>query len=209
MNSMEDPKSQLDIEKLSKVLSNLNTLYHEKLDQLEDLRQEIGDLRNTINLLNEVLSKRSFSSASDLIQGSMVANTEENLEKLATHYFDGFPPSRHMSDSKLERKIYANEENSLICVLNFKDFKNVEIKFLNPQEREIQEASDSFLSIFIKGALLELKGNNPDIEVKYTHDNASGFIQKITISGVKSVEECDLIEDKIRELLSQEIELSE
>jgi len=83
-----------------------------------------------------------------------------------------------------------------LCVLNLYDFKRVEIKFIDPENRAIQETSERFINVFLKGALIRIKENNPNLSINYQH---------ITISNLSSIEDYDLITEKIRELLAREM----
>ncbi|GAH98321.1 unnamed protein product, partial [marine sediment metagenome] len=46
------------------------------------------------------------------------------------------------------------------------DFKKVEIKFIDPEIRGIQETSGNFINIFLKGALIKIKENNPNRDIR-------------------------------------------
>ncbi|MHA2290353.1 MAG: hypothetical protein ACXABG_16320, partial [Promethearchaeota archaeon] len=95
------------------------------------------------------------------------------------------------------------EAENLLCVLNLYDFKKVEIKFIDPEKRGIQETSSNFINVFLKGALIKIKENNPNLSISYRFKNVDK-IEYIIISNLSSIEDYDLITEKIRELLALE-----
>ena len=75
-------------------------------------------------------------------------------------------------------------------------------KNIDPEKREIQETSENFITIFLKGALIKIKENNPNLSINYTFFKSSDKVEYIHISNLSSIEDYDLITDKIRELLA-------
>ncbi len=92
----------------------------------------------------------------------------------------------------------------MLCILNFSDLNHLHIKFISPENSLIRETSEIFINIFLKGALIKIKEDNPDLSLEYDYYKESDIIEKIKISNLKSVVEFDLITTKIRELLASE-----
>ncbi len=117
-------------------------------------------------------------------------------------------PEEKVKGTNIKRKIFSKgkeKESKLLCILNFLDFNKVEIKFIDPLDREIRETSEDFISIFLRGALLKIKDNNPDLDLSYDYFKNSKLIECIMISNLKTIQEFDLITSKMRELLAKEI----
>ncbi|GAG97188.1 unnamed protein product, partial [marine sediment metagenome] len=74
----------------------------------------------------------------------------------------------------------------------------------DPENRAIQETSERFINVFLKGALIRIKENNPNLSISYRFKNTDK-IEYITISNLSSIEDYDLITEKIRELLAREM----
>ena len=71
MKSMDLGEDKTEIEKLSQMLSKIQNLYYRKKDQLEELQQEITELRDVLNFLNSFISNKSFQSADKLYSESL------------------------------------------------------------------------------------------------------------------------------------------
>jgi len=198
---MESNKKENETEKLTRILSIVQNLYYKKIDQMEDLKLEISEIQSVLSNINSLISNQSFSSADELYskllsQGNKSADEYFN-EKISEEAFKG---------TNIKRKIFSNqnqEEENLLCVLNLYDFKNVEIKFIDPEKRGIQETSEKFINIFLKEALIKIKENNPNLSISYQFRNVDK-IEYINISNLSSIEDYDLITAKIRELLAFE-----
>ena len=89
-----------------------------------------------------------------------------------------------------------------MSILYFYDFHTVEIKFVNPEATAIREKTENFIRVFLKGALVEIKENNPHLVLKYEFYKDSDIIETIKISNLNSLHEFDLITEKLRELLT-------
>jgi len=199
---MDSINKENDTEKLTRILSVVQNLYYKKKEQLEDLELEISDLQSVLNQINSLISNKSFSSADELY------SKLQSLEKTPVDdYFKEEISEETFKGTNIKRKIFAdqnqNEEN-LLCVLNLYDFKRVEIKFIDPENRAIQETSERFINVFLKGALIRIKENNPNLSISYRFKNTDK-IEYITISNLSSIEDYDLITEKIRELLAREM----
>ncbi len=199
---MDSKDAENETEKLTKVLSIVQNLYYKKKEQLEDLKLEISELHTALDYMNSLISKQSFSSA-DQIYSKLLNREEKSIDD----YFKKDIIQEDFDGTNIKRKIFSsqnqNEEN-LICVLNLHDFKRVEIKFIDPEKREIQETSENFINVFLKGALIKIKENNPNLSINYTFFKKSDKVEFIHISNLSSIEDYDLITDKIRELLACE-----
>jgi len=196
MNVMDDRKRETDIEQLTLILSRIQDLYYKKKDQLEDLKAELDEIKEILDALNGLISNQSFTSADELYIQSL-----EGHETL----FDENIPKEKVKGTKIKRKIYSEgsqEQEELLAVLNFKDFNCIEIKFLAPEQRNIKETSENFISVFLKGALIQIKEKNPNLQREYQFYKDTDIIEKIIIRNIKSVEEYDLITSQIRRLLS-------
>ncbi|MFX1487530.1 MAG: hypothetical protein ACFFBI_00155 [Promethearchaeota archaeon] len=211
---MDLGENNTEIEKLSLMLSKLQNLYNNKQEQLEQLQLEISDLKEVLNFLQSLISNKSFQSADQIYMQSL-QRTEENPveeekieeETVEEQYFIEEVPKERAKGTIIKRKIFSSDndkEPKLICVLNFLDFNRVEIKLIDPQEISIEETSDEFMQIFLKGALVKIKDVNPDLDLKYDHFKNSNLIERITISNLKSIQEYDLITSKMRELLAKQ-----
>lgn len=198
MNSKEDDS---EIEKLTQVASKIQNLYYKKLEQLDELRLEIAELKEVMNDLNSTISDKSFHSADEIYSKSLKTLKKKSYED----YFVEEIPKEQVKGTIIKRKIFSKEEGDeevLLCVLNFIDMENIEIKFVNPELRAITEASEDFIKIFLKGALVKLKENHPNLDVNYEHLKNSEIIKLIKISNVNSIKAYDLITNKMRQLLT-------
>jgi len=204
MNSMDHKKEETDIQKLSSMLSKIQDLYYKKKEQLEELQLEISELRDIINYLNSLISNKSFYSADEIYTQTL--NKRKELSE--DDYFIEEIPRKKVKDTNIKRKIFSKEgekETNLLCILNFYDFNEVEIKFIEPETRYIKESSEDFVRIFLKGALIKIKESNPNLSVSYGYFKNSDMIESMNISNLNSIKEYDLITSKIRELLASEI----
>ncbi len=199
---MDSNNKENETEKLTRILSVVQNLYYKKKEQLEDLELEISDLQSVLNQINALISNKSFSSADELY------TKLQSLEKKPVDdYFNEEISEETFKGTNIKRKIFANQnqkDESLLCVLNLYDFKRVEIKFIDPENRAIQETSERFINVFLKGALIRIKENNPNLSISYRFKNTDK-IEYITISNLSSIEDYDLITEKIRELLAREM----
>ena len=200
MKSMDSKDIENETEKLTKILSLVQNLYYKKKEQLDDLKLEISELHTVLDYINSLISKQSFSSADEIY--SKLLNREE---KSIDDYFKKDVSQEDFNGTNIKRKIFSsqneNDEN-LLCVLNLYDFKRVEIKIINPEKRGIKETSENFINVFLKGALIKIKENNPNLSINYTFFKNSDKVEYIHISNLSSIEDYDLITDKIRELLA-------
>ena len=197
-------KEETDIQKLSSMLSKIQDLYYKKKEQLEELQLEISELRDIINYLNSLISNKSFYSADEIYTQTL----NRRKELIEDDYFIEEIPKEKVKGTNIKRKIFSKEsekETNLLCVLNFHDFNKVEIKFIDPERQFIKESSEDFVRIFLKGALIKIKENNPNISVSYGYFKNSDMIESMNISNLNSIKEYDLITSKIRELLTTEI----
>ncbi len=204
MNSMDHKKEETDIQKLSSMLSKIQDLYYKKKEQLEELQLEISELRDIINYLNSLISNKSFYSADEIYTKTL--NKRKELSE--DDYFIEEIPREKVKDTNIKRKIFSKEdekETNLLCILNFYDFNEVEIKFIEPETRYIKESSEDFVRIFLKGALIKIKESNPTLSVSYNYYKNTDMIERMNISNLNSIKEYDLITSKIRELLASEI----
>ena len=226
---MDLRENDVEIEKLSQILTKLQNIYYAKMEQIEQLQLEISDLKEVLNFLQSLISNKSFQSADQIYIQSLQRTErkpvrEERIEKepvedqyfveqriekepVEDQYFVEEIPKERAEGTKIKRKIFSidnDKEPKLLCVLNFFDFNRVEIKLINPQERFLEETSDEFMRIFLKGALVKIKDVNPDLDLKYDHFKNSNLIERITISNLKSIQEYDLITSKMRELLAKQ-----
>ena len=195
---MESNNKDNETEKLSRILSIVQNLYYKKKEQLDDLKLEISDLQAVLTDINSLVSNQSFSSAEELYSKSHSQET-----KSIDEYFNEEISEEAFKGTNIKRKIFSSqdqEEENLVCVLNLYDFKKVEIKFIDPEKRGIQETSGNFINIFLKGALIKIKENNPNLSISYRFKNIDK-IEYISISNLSSIEDYDLITEKIRELL--------
>ncbi len=199
---MDSNNKENETEKLTRILSVVQNLYYKKKEQLEDLELEISDLQSVLNQINALISNKSFSSADELY--TKIQSLEK---KTVDDYFKEEISEETFKGTNIKRKIFANQnqkEENLLCVLNLYDFKRVEIKFIDPENRAIQETSERFINVFLKGALIRIKENNPNLSISYRFKNTDK-IEYITISNLSSIEDYDLITEKIRELLAREM----
>ncbi|MFX1314756.1 MAG: hypothetical protein ACFE9T_02760 [Promethearchaeota archaeon] len=202
---MNRKEEEIDIQKLSLMFSKIQKLYYKKKEQLEELQLEISELKDILSYLNSLVSNKSFHSA-DEIYAKAIAKRGEELNK--DEYFIEEIPKEKVQGTNIKRKIFSKEgtkETDLLCVLNFYNLNEVEIKFIEPKTRSIRESSEDFVRIFLKEALIKIKENNPSLSVSYSFFKDSDIIESMNISNLNSIKEYDLIESKIRELLAPEI----
>ncbi|MHA1804228.1 MAG: hypothetical protein ACTSU4_06785 [Promethearchaeota archaeon] len=203
---MEQKKDSKEIEKLSAILSHLNQLYIKKKEELEQLKNEIEQFREIIIELNKIVSNKSFQSADQILfQELKEGLREEELKEIEETYFREPLPKELLKDTFIKRKIFSNDEKrELLCILNFKDFNTVEIKFQDPELRAIKETSEKFLEIFVKGALVPIKEKNPAMELTYHFYKNTDIIDRITIQNLNTIGEFDMITSKISEFFQEE-----
>ncbi|MFX1376701.1 MAG: hypothetical protein ACFFA0_12905 [Promethearchaeota archaeon] len=202
---MDIGDNKTEIEKLSLLLSKIQNLYYKKKDQLEELQTEITELREVLNFLNSLISNKSFQGADEIYSKSLQEVESKTAEE---RYFVEEMPKDRVKGTNIKRKIFSKEkdnESKLLCILNFLDFNEVEIKLIDPMDRSIRETSEDFITVFLKGALLKIKDNNPGLSLNYEYFKNSKLIEQIKISNLKSIQEFDLITSKIRELLAKEV----
>ncbi|MFX0033257.1 MAG: hypothetical protein ACFE8E_13755 [Candidatus Hodarchaeota archaeon] len=185
--------NEKETEKLIKVLSLLQNIYNKKQEQLEDLQLEIKELHGIINNLNSIISNQSFTSADEIY-----------AKLLSEEYFKEGISEEKFKGTNIKRKIFSPDEKDLLCVLNFYDFKRLEIKFIDPEIRDIKETSEDFINLFLKGALIKIKERYPNLSVNYSFYKNTDKIEYIHISNLNSIEDYDLITEKIRVLLASE-----
>ncbi len=199
MNLMNNSKTAKDIEKLTKILSKVQMLYYRKKEQLEELKDEINDLKKVLDLLNSLISEKSFTSADDLYFQSLSDPEKFFTEKIAKEKVQG---------TQIKRKIFASDDNSnenLLSILEFNDMSNVFIKFIDPKMLGIKETSEQFIAIFLKEALVRIIEENPNLDVKYNFCKDSDIIESIEIKNLRNIKEFDLITAKVRELVLKSI----
>lgn len=193
MKTMGFTDNEKETEKLIKVLSLLQNIYNKKQEQLEDLQLEIKELHGIINNLNSIISNQSFTSADEIY-----------AKLLSEEYFKEGISEEKFKGTNIKRKIFSPDEKDLLCVLNFYDFKRLEIKFIDPEIRDIKETSEDFINLFLKGALIKIKERYPNLSVNYSFYKNTDKIEYIHISNLNSIEDYDLITEKIRVLLASE-----
>jgi hypothetical protein len=202
MTPSENSDKETETEKLTQMLSMLQNLYYKKKDQLAELQTEISEIHSILNYLNSIISTKSFSTA-DKIYPDLVKNSDITVED----YFKEDISEEKFKGTNIKRKIFSDKtqkEEDLLCILNLYDFKKVEIKFMNPEERAIKETSENFINLFLRGALIIIKENNPNLSVSYSFYKNTDKIEYIHISNLHSIKDYDLITEKIRELLACE-----
>ena len=200
MKSMDGHQDkEKEIEKLSKILSSIQNLYYKKKEQLDELQLEITELKEVLNHLNAIVSNKSFHSADELYHKAL--DTLEKQEVSVEEYFQEEIPVEKAKGTKIKRKIFSKDDQDLLCVLSFTDFNQIEIKFIDPDVRNIKETSEEFISIFLRGALIPIKEKHPELKLNYIGFKNSDIIEKIQITNITSINDYDLITDKIRELL--------
>ncbi|MHA2474312.1 MAG: hypothetical protein ACXAES_13890 [Promethearchaeota archaeon] len=204
---MDLGEDKTEIEKLSQMLSKIQNLYYKKKDQLEELQQEITELRDVLNFLNSFISNKSFQSADKLYSESLQKIIAQQPED---QYFVEEVPKERVKGTNIKRKIFANENENdkdakLLCVLNFLDFNQVEIKIVNPIDSPVRETSEEFIRIFLRGALLRIKDSNPELLLEYDHFKDTDLIECIKVLNLKSIQDYDLITSKMRELLAKQV----
>ncbi|MFX0038913.1 MAG: hypothetical protein ACFFCY_10195 [Promethearchaeota archaeon] len=201
-----DPKdTETEIEKLSRMLSKIQNLYYKKKEELEDLKLEINELRDVLNLLNSLISGKSFHSADEIYSNALIKKVDTENEE---DYFVEQISKEKVEGTNIKRKIFSKskgKDEELLCVLNFYDFNRVQIKFIDPEKRSIKETSEDFIHIFLKGALIKIKEDNPNLSIDYSYFKKSEFIENMNINGLKSIKDYDIITSKMRELLAKEL----
>jgi len=199
---MDSRDKDNETEKLTHILSSIQNLYYKKKEQLEELHTEITELQSILQYLNSVISNKSFSSA-DEIYSELLKESKPSIKD----YFNEEISEEDFKGTNIKRKIFSSEdqkEEDLLCILNFYDFKKLEIKFIDPETRSIKETSENFVNIFLKKALIKIKESNPNLSVSYNFFKNTDKIEYINISNLNSIKDYDLITSKIRELLSCE-----
>lgn len=195
-------ENENEIEGLSQILSKIQNLYYKKKNQLEELQTEISELKDVRNFLNSLISNKSFQSADEIYSKSLMKKEDDAIEE---NYFVEDLPKDKVEGTNIKRKIFSKDkenEEGLLCILNFFDLNHVEIKFLAPEKRSIKETSDDFIRIIIRGALIKIKETNPNMSLNYDYYKNTDLIESINITNISSINEYDLITAKIRELLA-------
>ncbi len=202
---MDFGDNKTEIEKLSQILSKIQNLYYKKNEQLEELQNEISDLREILNFLNSMISNKSFQSA-DIIYSKTLQEGDKKQDE--TQYFVNDISSERVKDTNIKRKIFSegnDKDSKLLGILNFLDLNKVQIKIIDPKDRKIRETSEAFIRTFLKEALLKIKDTNPDLALDYEYFKNTDIIECINITNLKSMGEFDLITSKMRELLTKQI----
>ena len=202
MTPSDNTGKERETEKLTQMLSMLQNLYYKKKDQLEELQNEISEIHSILNSLNSIITTKSFSTADEMFPDLLKKN---NI--LVEDYFKEDVSEDKFKGTNIKRKIFSDKkqkEENLLCILNLYDFKKVEIKFIDPESRAIKETSESFINLFLRGALIKIKENNPNLSVSYSFYKNTDKIEYIHISNLHSIKDYDLITEKIRELLACE-----
>ncbi len=222
MSSPDKKEKESDVEKLSIIGSTLQNLYYKKKEQIEALQQEISELRSILNAINSIVAVKSFCSADEFysnlleksnsrVENSPILNKVENiaeqtdLSKISTEdYFKEKFPKQNVKGTKLKRKIYSkeNDEGDLLCILNFFDFSEVEIKFIDPEKQTVKETNEAFINFFLMGALVHIKEKNQALVLNYDYYKNSDIIECIHILNLDSINDFDLITSKIKEFVS-------
>ena len=205
MKSMDPKDTENEIEKLSYMLSKIQTIYYKKKEQLDELKSEISELREVLNFLNSLISGKSFHSADEIYSKTLIKKADKSNEE---EYFVEQISKEKVEGTNIKRKIFSKskgEDEELLSILNFYDFNRVEIKLFAPEKRSIKETSEDFIRIFLKGALIKIKEDNPNLSLKYGYFKKTEFIENITITELRSIQEYDIITSKMRELLAKEI----
>ncbi|MFO8019973.1 MAG: hypothetical protein R6U96_15215 [Promethearchaeia archaeon] len=201
MNPSKKKENESEIVKLTNILSVLQDLYYKKKDQLEDLKDEIERIKEVIQDLKSVISPKSFVSADTMIKKEKEKpKQEENVDE----YFKEGLQKEKAQGTNIKRKIFSSEtkqDRKLLCILNFPNFSKVTVKILHPELTPIEESSEPFVKIFLKGALVKIKETNPELDIKYHYYKETDLIQRIEILNVKNVEEYDLITSQVQDLL--------
>ncbi|MFX0069967.1 MAG: hypothetical protein ACFFAO_02655 [Candidatus Hermodarchaeota archaeon] len=187
---MDEKEKNLSLEKLTRILSTIQDLYYKKNEQIEELQSEINDLKQIIDYLNSIVSNKSFHSADELYR-----------KEIMEDYLNEEVSSELTQGTELKRKIFSKDNKELLGVLKFIDNNKIEIKVLEPELRNIEESSEEFVNLFLRGALVPIKEKIPDLQLKYEYFKKTNFIEKITINNIKSIDDFDLISDKITQLL--------
>ena len=183
--SFEDDKGKNEIERLVEIHSKLKKQYYDKKEQIERLSVEIEELNDVLNQINKIIAGKSFTPASKLL------NAEEIFKEGIGAKGTG---------TLIKRKVFSNE-NKLLCILKFKDLKDVEIKIVDPKKSRIKEQSEIFISDFIQQILVKIKEKEPSLEMKIEKHENKEFIETIIIQNVNKLENFDLIELGIRRVL--------
>jgi len=202
MKSMDPRDKENETEKLTQILSMIQNLFYKKKEQIEELQLEITELQSILKYLTSVITTKSFTSADEIY-----SELEKKDQIYVKDYFKEDISEEDFKGTNIKRKIFSSEkqkEEDLLCVLNFYDFKKLEIKFMDPETRSIKETSEKFINLFLKGALIKIKESNPNLNVSYNFFKNTDKIEYIYISNLNSIKDYDLITGKIRELLSCE-----
>ena len=200
MKSMHSDDKEITAEKLTQVLIKLQDLYHQKKEQLEVLHQEINELHAIINNLTTVISNQSFTSADLLYSKSIIEK-----EKTSDDYFNENISDEEFKGTQIKRKIFSKENDDqehLLCILNFNDFNKLDIKFIEPEQSGIKETSEEFINLFLKEALVKIKDSTPDLSIEYDFLKNTNIIESIHINNLTKIHDYDLITEKVQELLS-------
>ncbi len=205
MKSMDPKDNENEIEKLSQMLSKLQDIYYKKKEHLKELELEISELREVLNFLSSLISGKSFHSADELYSQKVLKKTNSFSED---QYFVEEIPKEKVEGTNIKRKIFSKsnqKDDELLCILNCYGLNRVEIKIIDPEKREIKETSEDFIRVFLKGALIKIKDNNPNMSLNYDYFKSTELIEQINITNLGSIKEYDLITSKMRELLAKEI----
>ena len=62
------------------------------------------------------------------------------------------------------------------------------------------------MNVFLKGALIKIKETTPNLNVNYDFYKDTKLIEYININNLTSIKDYDLITDKIRELLTYQMD---
>jgi Leucine-rich repeat (LRR) protein len=173
-------------------------------DLVFPLMEELGQVKDSVSkkVLEEFESyNKGFEKPEHPEQENNSVAIVEQPFFVAEEYFSKEKVRESLRGTTLKRKLFNTANNDLLGVLYFKDFHDVEIKLLTPEAKPIREVSEEFIRIFLKGALIKIKEENPAISLEYTFFKNSDILERIKISNVRSIHDYDLITDKMQELL--------
>lgn len=148
-----------------------------KYEALDDLKEEIENLKIKIRDIEKLIGKTSFLSAEAMLEDKDIFEKAENSK---------------VQDIDFTRKIFSSSrENQLLTIVKFNGAR-LDVYFPNPQVTKLKATSEVYLNDLI-GPLLELKEKEPAMDISISKQNDQDLITKLTINGVGSYESAEYI----------------
>ena len=176
-----------EIKKLLGLRKSLSELVKSKQDQMEKLSEEIDMLSEKMNEISQMVSVRSFQSASSLLD-----DTDSFLEKREDVTFE---------NCSNVRKIFSHDDKTIATIR----FENNVVEIMFPFPGLTRITQEMYIEQFVKPVLLNIKKIETELKANMTQESKGNleFVRSISLENIKNFESFDLIFEKIQEIVGQ------